>query len=400
VFQPKAFRSVANGAMVLLMLFLIGFEVVFHLTGDGSYGVNAVALQRTRSQLLVNAVVILVYRPMIEHEQAMRNLQTVLPAFEQEQALLQTNQAADVQSLLQLALNDYLPLTLAIQSVTRTPSNSTIDPSVINILVAHERNYLATMNALMLLLPQHIENSAIQLFVIQVVIEIVFLTAFLIGMTRVSWEVEKERGTKIKLPMRFFMRRLLVFVLTLALIGLEVVPFKRGSEILYLDQANLQQVRCEIFAASALVSTSRPAVEKTLALGDAQVTLLLFQQGQVILLANEDTDVHRHVLQATSEYQTMSTAVQAFIAPSNETVDPTVVNTIVSHTQRCATMMNEIALILQSRMEQKMTLLFFGEVVIESVLIIFFGALFVFSYDPFAPKKLRSEGRSEHPPSA
>jgi len=389
VFQPKAFRSMTSGTMILLMLFLIAFEVVFRFSGGDTQAMNEAALQRTRSQLLVNSVYTLAYRPIAEHGQAMRNLQTVLPTFEQGQVFLQANPAADVQNLLQQALNDYLPLIAAIQGII-THSNSMVDPLVVNILVAHERSYLVTMNTLMLLLPQHIEDSAIQLFVIQVVIETVFLAMFLIFIIKFDWKGEREGSQEIKpLPVQSFVRRLilsmLVLVLVLVLVGLGIVPLGRGNETLYFDQVALQQVRCETLAASAVVPASRPTADRTLALSDALVTLLLFQQGQTILLTNGNADVHHHVVQATSEYQTMSTAARALITQPSEAVDPVAVDTIVSHTQGCAAVMNGIVLALQSQMEQQLALIFFAEVGIEGVLITFFDALLLSLHNPSVP---------------
>ena len=99
------------------MLLLIGFEVVLGFPGTDAHYMNEAALQMTRSQMLINSAYTLEYRPVVEQRQAMRELQTVLPAFEQEQTLLLTNPAADVQNLLQQARVDYLPLLAAVQNI-------------------------------------------------------------------------------------------------------------------------------------------------------------------------------------------------------------------------------------------------------------------------------------------
>ncbi len=391
MFHPNSFRTFTRVTKILFLLLLIAFECVPGLSGGDAYYLNEAGLQRTRSQILINAAYTLQYRPASEHAHAIQDLQMVLPAFEQEEMLLQTNTASDIQDLVQQAGLDYLPLIAATQIILAHPYKM-IGPQEVNILALHEHSYLVTINALVLILPRHFEDRNIQLFVIQIVIEVVFLLVFFLAMGTFVWEMgrPKSENTTSKetrsLPISFVLRRLTVFVLVCVLIGLEIVPLGIGNETADLNQATLQRVRCEVITKSALVLAYRPTAEKTAALSDLQITLPLFQQEQATLQSNGDAKVHRQVQQAAGEYQTVSTAAQTLLAASGKTVDSVSVTTIVSHTAGCVAMMNGIIDALQNHMEQQTTLVFVVEVTIEGILILFFGALLLFSHDPFAPK--------------
>ncbi len=374
---------------MLLLLMLIGFEFVPGLSGGDASSMNQVSLQRTRSQILVNAVYQLAYRPVGEHAQAMDDLQTVLPAFEQEQTQLLTDPTTNVQYLLQQARTDYLPLVAAVQIISAHP-HTIVDPLEINIIVLHERSYLTTMNNLLSILPQDFENRNIQLFVIQIVIEVVFLVVFFIVQITSAEKTPPPTSGKTK-PWHtsFFVRELLVCVLVCVLVGLEIVPLGAGNQTEYLHQAVLQRTRCEQFANSALVLAYRPATEHPAALSDIQVILPLFQQEQAILLADTNADVHAQAQEARTEYQMMSTAVQTLAANPDAAVDPGLVTTIVSQTPGCLAVMGGIVLAVQHHMEQQATLIFSAEVAIETVLFLFFAALLLFSYDPSLPREQR-----------
>lgn len=396
MFHPNVFRTFARITKILLMLLLIGFEVVPGFPGTDTHYMSEAALQMTRSQMLINSVYTLAYRPEVEQRQAMRELQTVLPAFEQEQTLLLTNPSADVQNLLQQARVDYLPLLAAVQNLIAQP-NSVAEPLEVNIVALHVHSYTAVMNSLILALPRHFEDLNIQLFVIQIAIEVVFLLVFLFTTTTFldtygyAEKTSKKTRSREKspLPFAFFVRRLLVIVLVFVLLALEVVPLGVGNELANLNQAALQRTRCETFTTSALVLAYRPGAEKTLALSDAQFIMPLFQQEQAVLLANGNADVHSQVQRATLEYHTMNTAVQALVAQPGSIVNPSIINTILAHRQSCVAMMNGIVVALQNQIEQQAAMIFFAEVAIEGILILLFGVILFLLHDPFMPAKPR-----------
>ncbi len=394
VSQRKTFRTMIRSTALLLMLLLIGFECIPDLSGGDAQATNEAALQLTRSQILVNAAYTLEYRPAAQYAQAMRDLKSVLPVFEQEQTALQSNPAVDVQSLLQEASGDYLALITGTQIIIAHPKR-VVDPLEVNILVLHEHNYLVTMNALVLILPRHAEDRNIQLFVIQIVIQIVFLLLILFALA--TQLVRNKALEPVQDP--FVVRGLIVLgmiVLVLcALIGQETVPLGIGNDLASFSQATLQRTRCEVMTKSALVLAYRSAAEKTPALSDLQIVLPLFQQEQATLLSNGNTQVHRQVLQAAAEYQMMSEAAQAIIAQSDKSVDPAVVNTIVSQAPMCVSRMNNIVAALQNQMEQQTILIFQVEVAIEGVLLLFFGTLLFLPHDLFVSQKKESERAKE-----
>lgn len=390
MFHPNTFRTFARVIKILFMLLLIGFECILRMVeGDASY-INGAAFQRARSQILTNAAYVLEYRPQVEHTQAMRDLQTTLPLFEHEEMLLHMNTAPDVQNLLQQADIDYLPIIAAIQSIMMH-NQRRIDPQEVNILVLHENNYLIAFNDLMIILPQDYENRNMQLFVLQIVIEVVFLSIFFLAMTTFLWESETYKNENINqkktpLPRPFFIRRLLICVLVIVLMGLEVVPLEIEKEAAYLNQAGLQRLRCEIVTKSALVLAYRPDGEKTAALSDLQIAVPLFQQEQATLLMNGHAAVSRSAQQATSEYTIMSAAAQALLIQERKAVSLATVSTIITHASKCEAVMNSIVVVLQHQIEQQLDVIFFVEIGIEGTLIIFLGILLLFSHDPFMPR--------------
>lgn len=385
MFHLKAFFTFVRSTKILLMVLLLGFELVLSFPGRDVSSINQAAFQQTRSQLLVNSIYALVYRPASEQRQALRDLQSVLPVFEQEQMFLLTDTTAEVQTLLQQAQADYLPLVASVQTIIAHPHNG-VNPIELTIIALHERNYLVTMSPLVSILSQHIEDHTIQLFVIQIIIEIFFIVLFVIAMTTFVWETRIGKSAKTTPEpsyTAFFVRRLLVFVLMIVLMGVEIVPLGAGNDAVYFKQATLQRTLCEVFVQSTFVLAYRPVAERTQALSDVQFVLPLFGQEQAILSSNKNAEVNRHVQAAQSEYQIMSGAAQALTTNPGKAVDPVLVNTIVSHAHSCVSQMDGIVLALQNQMEQQTTLIFFTEVTIEGAFIIFFTALLLFSRNPF-----------------
>jgi hypothetical protein len=395
MFHPKTFYAIARVTKIFLMLLLMGFELVPSLSGGDAPYINQAALQLTRSQQLTNAAYMLAYRPAAEHAQAMYDLQTILPAFEKEQNLLLTNTTSEIQDLLQQARTDYLPIIAALQTIIAHPQ-SVVDPIEINIIVLHEHSYLITMNALLLILPRHLEDRNIQLFIIQIIIEVLFSIVFIMVMTTFVWEMHTQKSDRPEQKPEqkpeqtpFFVKRLIVFLLLFVLIGLEIVPLGIGNDTAYLYQATIQGARCQTFAKSTFVLAYRPVLERTQALSDVQLVLPLFQQEQATLSKNTNASVHSQTQAARSEYQTMSRAAQALITNPEKAIDPILVNTIVSHASSCLSAEGKITLAIQNQMQQQTTDIFAAEVAIEGAFIIFFGTLLLFTYDPFVPKEQR-----------
>ncbi|GAC1362828.1 MAG: hypothetical protein NVSMB44_18850 [Ktedonobacteraceae bacterium] len=400
--HPTGFRTFAKVVEIILLLLLIGFGYVPFLSGGDAHYINQAASQRARSLILMNAAYTLEYRPVAERTQALRDLQSTLPVFEQEQAVLLINPARDVQDLLQQARFDYLPL-VAVHFIL-AHANSHVDPVEVNIIALHVRGYITTMYAVLFILPRHIEDRNIQLFVIQIVIEVVFLVMFFLALGTYTWEVGREKSReKISLPMSFIVRRVvacvIVLVMVLVLVGVEMIPLSIESEMASFEQATLQRTQCEVFAWSALTLASRPTAEKTQAYSDIQAVLPIFQQEHATLLANRDVDIHHSLQTATAECQTMIVAAQTLSTQTRGTVDPAVINTIVSHASRCFATINNIIVVFQNQIDHQMKLIFYTEATIEGVLIAFFGGLLLFLRGPLIPmaKELKEARTTEVP---
>lgn len=152
-------------ATILLVLVIIAFESILPLVDASSY-LNQAGLQRTRSDVLALAMLTLEYRPASEHALAISNLQVTLPIFEQEQTLLNSNDASDEQLLLQQMRGDYLAIITSAQTVISAP-NKPVDPIQVNIIMAHKDSYRSTMNLLVNVLVSHVERLTWTLFYIE-----------------------------------------------------------------------------------------------------------------------------------------------------------------------------------------------------------------------------------------
>jgi hypothetical protein len=188
---------------VLLIAILVGFEAVPITTGSDVQYINQAALQRVRSQVFAKSVYALKYHTDGERAQAISDLQVTLPLFEQEQAVLLSNSAPDVQMTVQATRSDYLALVTAIQSILTHPTTS--NSIEIDIVLSHERGYLTTSNTLITMLQKHADDRILQLFCIKAFIEalVVILIILSIFVTRRIAElkalaIEHAESTKVE----------------------------------------------------------------------------------------------------------------------------------------------------------------------------------------------------------
>lgn len=181
--------GVLSLAAVILILILIAFEALLPLVDASSY-LNQAGLQRTRSDVLALAMLTLEYRPASEHALAISNLQVTLPIFEQEQTLLNSNDASDEQLLLQQMRGDYLAIITSAQTVVSAPSKP-VDPVQVSIMMAHKDSYRSTMNLLVNVLVSHVERLTWTLFYTESGIGLLIL-----GVVVWLWRMlEKEKGS-------------------------------------------------------------------------------------------------------------------------------------------------------------------------------------------------------------
>ncbi len=201
--NPKKFRRFIHllaTAGILFLFLLIGFQSVPVIGGSEALYIQQASLQGTRSQSLARAALVLEYRSASERAQAISDMQTILPLFEQEQAFLLTSRDLNVQWLLQGARPDYLALIGAV-GVILAHTAGPVDPVQVNVVLAHDKLYLYTISQLMLVLQQHADAQVWQLFLIESAIELVLLVIagiFLVFVNRVlikMVQVYSARGT-------------------------------------------------------------------------------------------------------------------------------------------------------------------------------------------------------------
>lgn len=156
------YLRIACVAAVLLLISLIAFQLL-PLTYNESHLIGQVALQSTRAQRMAKDALILGYRPASAHVQAISELQNSLPAWEQQQAQMQRIHNADVQTLLNQALPDYVALDTAANKLLARPD----DLTQVQIILQHERNYSLLMNQISTLIQERIQAYNLELILIQ-----------------------------------------------------------------------------------------------------------------------------------------------------------------------------------------------------------------------------------------
>ena len=370
-------RTFARIINMLLLLSLMGIEVMIGFARIDIEYVNQAALQLTQSQVMVNAAYTLAYRPVVEHGRAMQILQQTLPLFEKEQTTLLKNPTMEVQLLLAQVRTDYLSLDTTVRIIVAHPQNK-VDLNEVNILALHERNYLLTMNVLVLILPRLTGDQNVQFFIIQVGIEIVFLILFVVSLITSFWEVQKTKTEKKEYRWKqvlFVSTRSLVFLLLVLLIIVETSALSSITDVAFFNQAALQRTRCEVLTKAAFELAYRPTEEKIQALNDLQVILPLFRQEQEMLWNDTSPDVQNRLLEAQPDFQAVVAASQTLIARP-DAVDPAAVNMLVSHQKSCLGVMNNVVIAVQHQKEQND---FSMEAILEGLLFVLIGSFLLFS---------------------
>lgn len=122
--------------------------------------------QKTRCEVIVKSALILEYRPASEHVQAISDLQIALPRFQQEQEVLGSYHNATIQAYLTQAQPDYLAIVNASQIIL-AQKNKPVDMVQVSIILAHERDYLTTINELLVYGMQRLDARTMQLFLFE-----------------------------------------------------------------------------------------------------------------------------------------------------------------------------------------------------------------------------------------
>lgn len=179
--QAKTLQTYMIGAQALtlfLLVALIVFEIFPTTTGNDDFIVMQQAnFQLARNEFIAKDVLILEYKPA-NRSQAIGELQTVMPSFQQVQKGLlngditlglPANPPDNVQAALALTQSDYLAIVTAVNHLISQP-DSNPDPVQVNIVLQHERFYVTEMYQVISLLQQDAEARRDQLIIIKVAI--------------------------------------------------------------------------------------------------------------------------------------------------------------------------------------------------------------------------------------
>lgn len=171
------------GALILtlfLLLSLVIFDCFPLLPGnDNVVIIQQANLQLARDEFISKDVLTLAYRPATYHSQAVSELQTILPQFQQVQAGLLSGNAAlglpgnppdNVRVALLATQSDYTAITTATSHLLAHPDSASPDPIQVEIILQHERLYIGEMYQVITLLQQNAEAHTVQLALIEVVV--------------------------------------------------------------------------------------------------------------------------------------------------------------------------------------------------------------------------------------
>jgi hypothetical protein len=147
--------------MVLLAL-LVAVQLL-PLAYNESSIISQAAFQSTRAQRLSKDAMVLAYRPVSEHAQAISEIQNTIPAWEQEQGYLLDRHNADIESLILQAQPDFVAMDTATKKLLSHPS----DQTQAIIIIQHERNYSLLMQQVSALIQNNLHAFQQNLVVVQ-----------------------------------------------------------------------------------------------------------------------------------------------------------------------------------------------------------------------------------------
>lgn len=165
---------------LFLLLSLVIFEILPLLSGyDDLIVMQQANFQLARNEFISKDVMVLAYRPISYHSQAINELQTVLPQFQQVQVGLLHGDASlglpgnppdSVRVALAVSQTDYLAIVTAVQHLLAHPDVSNPDPIQVEIVLQHERLYVNNMYQVITLLQQDAEARKVQLIGIKLTV--------------------------------------------------------------------------------------------------------------------------------------------------------------------------------------------------------------------------------------
>ena len=176
----RVYMVMAIFTTLFLLLSLVILDILPLLSGQDDLIIMQQAnFQLARDEFISKDVMVLDYRPISYHSQAINELQTILPQFQQVQAGLMygdvslglpANPPDGVRAALQNSQSDYLAIVTAVQHLLAHPDANNPDPIQVEIVLQHERLYVNGMYQVITLLQQNAEARKNQLIFIKLTI--------------------------------------------------------------------------------------------------------------------------------------------------------------------------------------------------------------------------------------
>lgn len=161
----KSYTNIKYIFMISLLLVTIGFNLVPFSAGNNDIAIlNQINLQVARDEFIAKDVMILAYRSPTFHSQAISELQTTFPSFQQVQNGLLHGDATlglpsmpdDVQHVMLQSQDDYAAISTALKIILASP-DSIPDTIQVNIIMRHEMPYALAVYQASLFYTQHAE---------------------------------------------------------------------------------------------------------------------------------------------------------------------------------------------------------------------------------------------------
>lgn len=181
--KSKTLRTYMIMSLVLTLFLLFSLSVLNTLSlfpnSDDLIIMQQANFQLARDEFISKDVMVLAYRPATYHSQAINELQTILPQFQQVQVgLLQGNAVLglpghppdSVKVALLSTQSDYLAIVTAVNQLLAHPDALNPDPIQVEIVLQHERLYISGMYQVISLLQQDAETRRVQLIMIKLTI--------------------------------------------------------------------------------------------------------------------------------------------------------------------------------------------------------------------------------------
>lgn len=166
--RSKPLKAYSIAILLTKTIFLIVIVALAYLPvyEQSSSVLDRAELQRTRVERIAKDALILAYRPVNEHVQAVSELQTTQLIWAQEQSFLSNIHNAEMQQLMMQTQPDYMSISVAL-NVILAHTDKKIDPIQLNIILMHERPYLLSINLVIDWLQNAINDQLFWLFVIE-----------------------------------------------------------------------------------------------------------------------------------------------------------------------------------------------------------------------------------------